>query len=100
MRELFIFGSFAHDAKRILAAVHRLAIVDIKCSLNLGVCAAKLRATAFAYGKGGILFHDPQFTLCHENSLAPNACANETAPVPEKNGGRKPLPLIAKLVFG
>jgi hypothetical protein len=42
-----------------------------------------LRATTLADGESGILFDDPQFAFCHEYSLAPNACANETAPVPE-----------------
>jgi hypothetical protein len=41
-----------------------------------------LRATTLADGESGILFDDPQFAFCHEYSLAPNACANETAPVP------------------
>lgn len=82
MKLLPVFRSFAHDSQRILAAVQRLAIVGIKRSLNLGVCAVKLGATAFAYGKSRILFHDPQFALCHEDSLALNAFANETAPVP------------------
>jgi hypothetical protein len=82
MKRLFAFGCFAHDAQSILAAIQRLAVVDIERGFNLGVCAAKLGARAFAYGKCRVLSHDPQFALCHGNSLAPNACANETAPVP------------------
>ncbi len=82
MKRLLAFRSFADDSQRVLAAIQRLAIVSIKRGLNLGVCAAKLGTTAFAYGKSGILFNDPQFALCHENSLARIACANETAPVP------------------
>ena len=82
MKRLLAFGSFAHDPQRILAAVQRLAIVGIECGLNLGIRTAKLRATAFADGKSGILFHDPECAFRHEYSLAPNACANETAPVP------------------
>src|ERR1700723_986089 len=79
---LFVFCSFADDAQRVLAAIKRLAIMGIERSLKLGVCTAKLGATPFTDSKGGIPFHDPQFALCHEDSLAPNACANETAPVP------------------
>jgi hypothetical protein len=82
VKTLLAFRSFADDSHSVLAAVQRLAIVGTKCSLNLGVRTAKLGTTTFAYGKGGILFHDPQFALCHEYSLAPTACANETAPVP------------------
>jgi len=82
MKQLFAFRGLADDPQRVLAAVYRLSFVGIERSLNLGVCAAKLGATPFADGKGGILFHNPQFALCHEYSLAPNACVNETAPVP------------------
>jgi hypothetical protein len=89
MKRLLAFRSFAHDPQRVLAAVQRLALVGIERSLNLGGCAAKLGATTFAYGKSRVLFHDPQFAPCHDYSLAPNACANETAPVPEK--AAKPL---------
>jgi hypothetical protein len=87
MKRLLAFRSFAHDPQRTLAAIQRLAIMSLKRVFNLGVCAAKLGTTAFTYGESRILFHDPQFALCHEYSLAPNACANETAPVP--NGRRR-----------
>jgi len=83
MKRLFAFGSFAHDPQGVLAAVQRLAIVGIELRLNLAVCTTKLRATTLADGESGILFDDPQFAFCHEYSLAPNACANETSPVPE-----------------
>lgn len=82
MKRLLAFGSFAHDPQRVLAAIQRLAIVGIECGPNLGVRSIKLRTATFADAKGGILFHDPQFAFRHEYSLAPNACANETAPVP------------------
>ena len=92
---LLILRRFADDPQRILAAVQRLAIVGIECGLNLGIRTAKLRATAFADGKSGILFNDSQFALRHEYSLAPNACANETAPVPEQ----KMLPHMQAIGF-
>jgi hypothetical protein len=82
MKRLLAFRSFAHDPQRVLAAVRQLALMGIERGLNIGVCTVKLGATTFADGKSGILFHDPQFALCHEYSLALNACANETAPVP------------------
>jgi hypothetical protein len=81
--DLPVFRSFAHNSQRVLAAVHGLAVVVIECGFNLGVRAAKLGATAFADGQSGILFNYPQFALGHEYSLAPNACANEMAPVPK-----------------
>jgi hypothetical protein len=28
----------------------------------------------------GVVFYDPKFSFRHENSLAPNACENATAP--------------------
>ena len=34
MKQLFAFGSFAHDSQRVLAAVQRLAIVGIELPLN------------------------------------------------------------------
>lgn len=80
--KLLAFGRFADDPQRVLTAVQGLAIMGIELDLNLGVRNAKLRTTAFAYSKSGLLFHDPQFALCHEYSLAPNTCANETTPVP------------------
>ena len=80
---LLAFGGLTDDPQRVLAAVQRLTIVGVECGLNLGVRTAKLGATAFANSKSGIPFHDPQFALCHEYSLAPNACVNETAPVPD-----------------
>lgn len=72
MKQLLAFGSFADDPQRVLAAVQRLAIVGVEGDLNLGVRTAKLRATAFADREGGVLFHDPQFALCHAYSLAPH----------------------------
>jgi hypothetical protein len=56
--------------------------MGIERSLYLGIRSAKLRTATFTDGKSGILFDDSQFALCHEDSLAPNACGNETAPVP------------------
>jgi hypothetical protein len=43
-----------------------------------------LDIAAFAYAEGriSVISHDTQFALWHEPSLLPNACANETAPVP------------------
>ncbi len=80
--ELFIFGRFANDPQSILTAVERLANMGIERGPNLGVRTAKLRTTPFADGKSGVAAHDPKFSFRHENSLAPNASANETAPVP------------------
>jgi len=79
---LLAFGCFADDSQRVLAAINGLAIVGIERGMNLGIRPAKLRTTAFADGKGRVLFHDSEFAFRHEDSLAPNTCANETAPVP------------------
>ena len=96
MKRLLAFGRFADDPQGILAAVQRLAIVSVERRPNLGIRPAKLRTTAFAYGESGILFDDPQFALWHENSLAANACANETAPVPASSisGRSEPVPRV------
>ena len=66
MRALLIFGRFAHDPQRILTAVYRLALVGVELGLN--TLAFELRATSFADAKA--LFHDPQFSLLHNCSLA------------------------------
>ena len=72
MKRLLVFGSFAHDPQRILAAVQRLAIVGIERGVNLGVRTAKLRATAFADGKSGIAFDNSQFALRHDYQSSAN----------------------------
>jgi hypothetical protein len=91
MKRLLAFGCFAHDPQRVLAAVHRLADVITEPLANFlygvaGKTAIRLElgVAAFAYAEGRIpvISHDTQFALWHEDSLAPNACANETAPVP------------------
>jgi hypothetical protein len=92
MKRLLVFGSFAHDPQRVLAAVHRFTDVTSELLANFlyrvaGKMAIRLElaiaAFAYAEGRSSIISHDPQFALCHEYSLAPNACANETAPVPQ-----------------
>jgi hypothetical protein len=88
MRKLLVFGSFAHDSQSVLTAVHRLALVLIKLPQNVGLrvqdTGLELSIAAFTntYGWQGDDLYDPQCAFLHENSLAPNACANETAPVP------------------
>jgi hypothetical protein len=100
VRPLLAFGCFADDTDRVLAAVQRLAIVGIERCPNLGVCTAKLGATAFAYSKRRFMFNDSEFALRHEDSLTPNDCANETAPVPERVKRRAELcPLLYSCGF-
>ncbi len=84
MKRLLAFRSFAHDPKRVLAAVYRFADVTLEGGLN---CFPRIRLelgiAAFTDSDHhGSRFYDSQFALGHEHSLAPNACANETAPVP------------------
>ncbi len=93
MKRLLVFRGFPHDPQGVLAAVYRLALVVIKLCLNVGFriqnAGLKLHITAFANAYGGerSLFHDPQFALLHDRSLAHladgrNDCGNQTAPVP------------------
>ena len=63
---LFAFGCLAHDPQCILAAVRRLAFVSIELGLNVGIL--KLSTAPFTDSKA--LFHDPQFALRHDFSLA------------------------------
>ena len=85
MKRLLAFGSFAHDPQSILAAVYRFADVILEggrnCFPRIGL---ELGIAAFTNADHHrSRFYDSQFSLWHDNSLAPNACANETAPVPE-----------------
>jgi hypothetical protein len=66
MSRLLVFRSFAHDPQGVLAAVQLFALVGVK--LYLHVLALELSATSFANTKP--LFHDPQFALRHDFSLA------------------------------
>ncbi|MGC2851386.1 MAG: hypothetical protein WB556_15480 [Candidatus Acidiferrum sp.] len=66
---LFIFGCFAHDSQRILAAVGQFALVGIE--LCLKVIALELGIASFAYADGRrTLLYDPQFAFWHVQSLA------------------------------
>jgi hypothetical protein len=66
VRRLFVFGSFTHDPQSVLAAVYGLAFVGIELALN--IIALELSVASFADAKS--LFHDPQFALRHDCSLA------------------------------
>ncbi len=92
---LLAFGRFAHDPQRVLAGVHRFALVILKLYLNVGVWIRKagleLSITPFTYadGRGRGFLHDSQFSLLHDCSLAQLAgraltCGNQTAPLPSK----------------
>ena len=84
MRQSLVFGSLAHDAKGVLTAVYGFTDMILEGSLNcFPRIGLKLGIAAFTNSdhqrKG---FYDSQLALGHGNSLALNACANETAPVP------------------
>jgi hypothetical protein len=69
---LFIFGRFAHDPQRILAAVGQFALVGIECGFNFLLrFGLELQITAFANANHRCgLFYDSQLTLWHDLSLA------------------------------
>jgi hypothetical protein len=83
---LLAFGRFAHDPRRILAAVQRLAGVTIELFLDIdlgfreiiefaGVCR-ELCVTSFADAENRNFFgslHDPEFAPRHNRSLAQSA---------------------------
>jgi hypothetical protein len=62
IHRLLAFGCFADDPQCILTAIHWLAIMGIKCCINLRSRATELIATAFTNGKGGILVL--RFAVC------------------------------------
>jgi hypothetical protein len=87
VKQLLAFRGLAHDPQGILTAIYQFALVHTKLERNVGVsirqAGLKLSIAPFTYASSRrALLHNPQFALCHEDSLAPNACANETAPVP------------------
>ena len=75
---LLAFGSFADDAKRILTAVHWLALMSIKSRPDLefsiaqrGAAGLELRIAPFTnanHGDGAL--DESQIALCHASSLA------------------------------
>ena len=69
MRRLFIFGGLAHDAKGVLAAIYRLALVCVE--LRLDVLALELSTASFTHADGwwGLL-DDSEVSLRHDRSLA------------------------------
>ena len=98
MKRLFVFRSFAYDSQRVLATVHQLAGVCVELFLNGGLrvahagIARELGIATFADSEHWSipnLFHDSQLSPWHEYSLAPKACANETAPVPASSTARR-----------
>ena len=74
--KLLFLGSFAHDPQCVLTAVYRLALVSIKLcgDIGLGIRGARLElcvtALTDANNRRRGDFHDPQFALLHEGSLA------------------------------
>lgn len=69
MKRLLAFRGFSHDPQRILAAVHRLALVGIELCLNIGILELSIAPFTHADGRRALLY-DPQFALLHDSSLA------------------------------
>jgi len=75
--ELFIFGSFAHDADGVLARIETLALMRFKRDANLMFCrllylalGAECLITVFADSRQWkVKFYDSQVPLWHEPSL-------------------------------
>ncbi len=95
--ELFVFGRFADDSQGVLAAVEWLTGVGVKlfCNVHLPCWTAntarglKRRVTPDTNAQQCavcVMLDYSQLAFRHENSLAPNACANEMAPVPGFQG--------------
>src|ERR1700733_5792 len=95
MRALLVFGGFADDPQRVLATVYRFALVCVELLLNNpcrildgkfpSVGDPELLIASHTYPKIGSrtdALNDLKFAFWHKYSLAPNACANETAQVP------------------
>lgn len=76
MNQLLTFRGFAHDPQRILAAVHRLALVGfvLRCNIGQRIMLARLELSVAAFAhtdnRGRGFFDDPQSSICHDASLA------------------------------
>ena len=79
MKRLLIFRGLAHNAKGVLAAVHRFTdmISELLTNFLYGVAGKmairlELGIAAFAYAEGriSVISHDTQFALWHSSSLA------------------------------
>ena len=79
MKRLLVFGHFAHDPQRVLAAVLRRAFMCIELLLNGRLCVAhvgiarELGVATFADSEHWDVpnpFHDPKIPLWHTESLA------------------------------
>src|SRR6266446_10924443 len=79
MKQLLVVGRLGDDPKGVLTAVERLALVGIKLcgNVSLGIRGARLElcvtALTEANDRRWRYFHDPQFALVHDCSLAHQA---------------------------
>ena len=69
---LFAFRGLADDPQSILAAIYRLALVGVELCLKVGSLELGIAPFADGDGRRG-WFHDPQFALRHDFSLAHSA---------------------------
>src|SRR6266436_2356892 len=92
MKQLLVVGRLGDDPKGVLTAVERLALVGIKLcgNVSLGIRGARLELCVTALTEANDrrwgYFHDPQFALVHDCSLAHrhggrDACGNQAAPL-------------------
>ena len=81
MKRLLAFRGLPHDPQGVLAAIYQFAFVGIElcvyfcfCIIFDSLARMELRIATFADTKGnGSTFHDPQFALLHDCSLAHSA---------------------------
>src|SRR6266576_4817941 len=76
MKQLLVVGRLWDDPKGVLTAVERLALVGIKLcgNVSVGIRSARFElcvtALTDANDRRWGYFHDPQFALVHDCSLA------------------------------
>ena len=82
MSKLLVFGRLAHDTQGILAAIYGLT--DMRCERlkYFLVGAVKRRIATFADNEFRVMSHNAELSGTHWYSVSPEACANETAPLP------------------
>jgi hypothetical protein len=78
MNRLFVFGGFAHDSQRILAAVRKLTFVHVKLSPYFSNGACELSIASLADGHHGrVQFNETKLAPQHDSSLAQLALTAE-----------------------
>jgi hypothetical protein len=82
MNRLLVLSRFADDSQGVLTAILWFTGMRGERFQNLVVRSSKRGIAPLTDCQPRFVSNDAKFSGTHENSLAPDACAKETAPVP------------------